>query len=191
MTKRGFAHIPAATRAAHGRLVAQLAVGGRPLIDAPIRAVASSVTAVGLRGKPILHANDLVTQISPVRAEIIGSDTATALGISVKAYAPVLELCRALISAGIDPSAPLEAYRGAILCLRVRTIGEGARVTVRTAGNGSPIFALEGPVGGAGASPTRQTRPAGAEQGADAADALSKRSDTLLAATRALPGRAR
>jgi hypothetical protein len=52
-------------------------------------------------------------------AELIGSTTATAAGISVTAYAPVLELCRRLVAAGRDPAAPLRAYRGDVLALRV------------------------------------------------------------------------
>jgi len=40
MTRRGFAYTPAATRKyeAHGRLAAQLAMDGRPPLDAPCRA---------------------------------------------------------------------------------------------------------------------------------------------------------
>lgn len=42
MTRKGFAYTPAATRKyeAHGRLAAQLAMDGRPPIDAPARMVA-------------------------------------------------------------------------------------------------------------------------------------------------------
>jgi hypothetical protein len=55
--------------------------------------------------------------------------------------APVLALCRALIEAGHDPNTPLEAYRGATLCLRVRSIGEGAKLTVKeTCRDGKPRF---------------------------------------------------
>ena len=61
----------------------------------------------------------------PIRAELIGSDTCTAMGIIARAHAPVLTLCRLLIEAGHNPSARLEAYRGSTLCLTVRSIGEG------------------------------------------------------------------
>jgi len=44
--------------------------------------------------------------------------------------APVLAVCRKLTSAGFDPSRPLHAYRGDTLSLKVRSIGEGARLTV-------------------------------------------------------------
>jgi hypothetical protein len=67
-----------------------------------------------------------------IRAELVDSDTAIAAGISVTAYAPVLELCRRLIAAGHDPTARLEAYRGPILCLIVRSIGEAADLDVRS-----------------------------------------------------------
>jgi hypothetical protein len=65
-----------------------------------------------------------------IRGELLGLSQATAAGITVTGrHAPVLSLCRALIEAGHDPAIPLEAYRGAMLCLRVRSIGEGAALT--------------------------------------------------------------
>jgi hypothetical protein len=75
-----------------------------------------------------------------LRATIIGSNQATANGVTVRGHAPVLALCRALIEAGVDPSTPLEAYRGSTLCLRVRSIGEGARLTVQDSKTGRPRF---------------------------------------------------
>ena len=70
----------------------------------------------------------------PIRAELIGSDTCTAMGIIARGHSPVLMLCRLLIEAGHNPSARLEAYRGSTLCLTVRSIGEGAML--RTASHG-------------------------------------------------------
>jgi hypothetical protein len=69
-------------------------------------------------------------------AELIGSDTAAATGIPVTTYAPVLELCRRLIAAGHDPATPLHAYRGLMLCLKVRSIGEAARLRISPTGVG-------------------------------------------------------
>jgi ribosomal protein L19 len=69
-----------------------------------------------------------------IRAELFGDDGATALGIKVQASAPVLALCRRLVEAGHDPAAALEAWRGVVLCLRVRSIGEAAQL--RLAGHG-------------------------------------------------------
>ena len=71
-----------------------------------------------------------------IGAELTGDDVAVACGITVKASAPVLALCRALIAAGHSPGIPLEAYRGDVLCLRVRSIGEGARMEINGKGNG-------------------------------------------------------
>ena len=67
----------------------------------------------------------------PIRAELTGSATATALGISARSNSPILTLCRLLIRAGHNPSARLEAHRGSTLCLRVCSIGGGARLTVK------------------------------------------------------------
>ncbi len=72
----------------------------------------------------------------PIRAEIVGDDTCIAQGITVRAAAPVLAMCRKLVENGFDRSIPLEAYRGATLCLRVRTIGEGARLEIMHGGMG-------------------------------------------------------
>ena len=67
---------------------------------------------------------------APIRAVLIGSDRCEAEGIIARGYAPVLDLCRALIKAGHDPKRALHAYRGGVLALAVRSIGEGARFTV-------------------------------------------------------------
>jgi hypothetical protein len=75
--------------------------------------------------------------MSPLRADLSGGGTAataTAAGITVQAEAPVLALCRRLLAAGHDPGTPLEAYRGDTLCLRVRSIGEGATLAINDGG---------------------------------------------------------
>lgn len=106
-------------------------------------------------GVPLLDPQQFAD--APLRADLVGFDTCSALGITVKAHAPVLELCRRLVKAGIDPSTPLEAWRDDILALRVRSIGEGARLTVKTAGNGTPIFTLDDGCKGAAAPPVSET----------------------------------
>src|SRR5262245_15853776 len=77
--------------------------------------------------------------MSPIRAEIIGDNIARAGGIMVTGHAPVLKLCRELVRAGHDAATPLEAYRGEVLCLRVRSIGEGAGLAVIET-DGTPRF---------------------------------------------------
>jgi hypothetical protein len=81
-----------------------------------------------------------------IRAELIGDSTAIAAGVTAHGRAPVLELCRRLVAAGHDSYLQLEAYRGDVLALTVRSIGAGAKLTVdeshgcrfvRFRGNGS------------------------------------------------------
>jgi hypothetical protein len=69
--------------------------------------------------------------MTPIRAVLAGSDRCAAEGMTLRANAPVLAMCRALIQAGFDPATPLHAYRGDTLCLTVTSIGWGARHTVR------------------------------------------------------------
>ena len=74
--------------------------------------------------------------LQPVHADLTGSDTCTALGITAHSTIPVLRLCRMLLATGHDPDTPLEAWRGATLCLTVRSIGEAAHLRVGTHGSG-------------------------------------------------------
>src|SRR6266540_6575683 len=77
---------------------------------------------------------------NPIRAELIGMHQATAAGVTVSGRnSPVTALCRALLEAG-HPDSPLEAYRGTTLCLRVRSIREGAKLTVYDNSIGRPVF---------------------------------------------------
>jgi hypothetical protein len=79
----------------------------------------------------------------PIHAALIGSNCCQALGVTARGYAPVLDLCRALVAAGHDPRRPLHAYRGDVLALKVRSIGEGARLTVREDRAGPRFVAWE------------------------------------------------
>jgi hypothetical protein len=64
-------------------------------------------------------------------------------------------LCRRLVAAGYDPATPLEAYRGDVLCLKVRAIGEAAGLQINSHGTdfepvrqrraGSPMSPAEAP----------------------------------------------
>jgi len=68
--------------------------------------------------------------IKIIRAEVTGSDQASACGLTVCCSSPILTLCRQLIAAGHDPKTPLQAYRGATLCLHVRSIREAAGLEI-------------------------------------------------------------
>jgi hypothetical protein len=63
-----------------------------------------------------------------IRADLIGHATASACGLVAHSGSPVIALCRRLVDAGHDPESSLEAYRGATLCLTVRSIGEAANL---------------------------------------------------------------
>jgi hypothetical protein len=91
-----------------------------------------------------------------ILAEIIGIYRCAALGVEVHAPAPVLALCRALISAGHDRRRPLEAYRGDMMCLRVSSIGYGARWTVEDNRSGTPVLARWKEKASAGTGPASQ-----------------------------------
>jgi hypothetical protein len=90
-------------------------------------------------GGTVVRGNSLPTKnAQAIVAELIGSNTCTAAGITVVDHAPMLALCRALVTAGQDSNRPLHAYRGHVLCLCVRSIGEGARLTVEDDRHGRP-----------------------------------------------------
>jgi hypothetical protein len=78
--------------------------------------------------------------LTTIRAELTGSNTCTALGVTVRANAPVLEICRVLVAADHGPTLGLEAWRGDVLCLRVRSIGEAAGLTVEDNRHGTPVL---------------------------------------------------
>jgi len=71
-----------------------------------------------------------------IRAELIGSETATAEGVTVTGSSPVLLLCRQLIRAGHDPAMPMQVFRGDALAVIVRNIDEAARLEVNHHGTG-------------------------------------------------------
>ena len=74
--------------------------------------------------------------ILPIRAELSGSDHASACGVAVRSGSPVIALCRQLVAASYDPRTPLEAYRGNTLCLHVRSIGEAVGLEIAAHGLG-------------------------------------------------------
>jgi hypothetical protein len=97
------------------------------------------------------------TSQPPILAYIVGDDSCVAEGFTATGHAPILALCRKLIEASFDPRRTLHAYRGTTLCIKVRTLREGAALTVKTSGNGTPVFA---PLEGA-AAPPRASGPEG------------------------------
>ena len=91
----------------------------------------------------------------PVIAELIGSETCAAEGLTSCGSSPVLELCRLLVERGFDPNRPLHVYRGdhKYLALVVAGIGVGAQLEV----NGRGTSFAKRPVSVGTASPKRKT----------------------------------
>jgi hypothetical protein len=69
-----------------------------------------------------------------VHAELTGSNTCKALGVTAQGATPVLKLCRQLLASGLDPDAAMEVYRRGVLALRVRTIAEAAGLEINATG---------------------------------------------------------
>lgn len=78
---------------------------------------------------------------SVIYAELIGSDTVIAEGKTMRCKSPITALCRQLIKAGYDPAQAIEAYRGDVMCIRVRSIGDGAQWIARENSRSGPFFA--------------------------------------------------
>lgn len=72
----------------------------------------------------------------PIRAALVGSQHCSALGIAAHSYAPLLNLCKLLVASGVDPAMVLHAYRGDMLCLIVRSIGQAAALDINSHGTG-------------------------------------------------------
>jgi hypothetical protein len=74
--------------------------------------------------------------VTPIGAELSGSDICTALGITVRGHAPILLPCRRLIEAGHDSNRPLHTYRDETLCLTISSMSAGACLEVNAKGTG-------------------------------------------------------
>jgi hypothetical protein len=69
-------------------------------------------------------------QSSAIHAELVGSNECRFEGLHARAHSPVTVLCRMLVKAGYDPALPFEAFRGAVLCLCVKSLEAGAALIV-------------------------------------------------------------
>jgi hypothetical protein len=75
---------------------------------------------------------------------------------------PVLALCRELLRQGVDPDQVLQVYRNGVLALRVRSIAEGAALTVAEGDRGIPRFRRWKPMPlREGSPPARQIEKSG------------------------------
>ena len=70
------------------------------------------------------------SSVTPIHPELSGSDTCTALAITVRGHTPILLLCGRLIEAGHNQNWPLHTYRDETLCLTISSISAGACLEV-------------------------------------------------------------
>jgi hypothetical protein len=100
-----------------------------------------------------------------IRGELTGSSTCSAAGLIATSATPVLALCRELVSAGFNPDQPLDVYRGATLALRIRSIGEAAKLAVEDNKTGRPTFRRrrDRPARDGAAPPISETAPGAVE----------------------------
>jgi hypothetical protein len=113
-------------------------------------------------------------QAAPIRATL-ANKRCSAAGISASGYAPVLELCRALVAAAHHPDQTLHVFRGTTLAIVVGSIGKGAKLTVEDDARGRPRFRLWRDRRGGTASLTSQSQQSGHEQCASRDSALGTR----------------
>jgi hypothetical protein len=97
----------------------------------------------------------------PIVADL-GNDRCAALGLIGRGEAPALDLCRRLFTHGVDPQTPLHVYRGDVLALQIRSIGEGAELTVKCSPQGRPVFRKSAPKAAPGLAPAPPIAPAAA-----------------------------
>jgi hypothetical protein len=74
--------------------------------------------------------------VQAIRADLTGTNTCTAAGVTARASAPVLALCRELLAAGVDPDRAMQVYRRATLSLHIRSIGVAAGLEINGDGTG-------------------------------------------------------
>jgi hypothetical protein len=98
---------------------------------------ASETDQLGRQVTPETNRQQSLTQ-APILATLAGADLCSGEGIAARGHAPVLDLCRALVEAGHDPKRALHAMRRGVLALTVRSIGEGAELTVADDRHGTP-----------------------------------------------------
>src|ERR1700751_1970902 len=64
-------------------------------------------------------------------AHLIGDDRAQARDVVFRSRSAVFAFGRALLAAGANPNSKLECFRGSVLAFTVKTIGIGAKLTIK------------------------------------------------------------
>lgn len=112
----------------------------------------------------MLHISNITLRASalPIKAELSGSRSCSAAGLSVDAYAPVCALARQMIRNGFGPERGLEVHRGSVLCF-VTTLATAAALTVEDGPDGVARFRPYRPPGLGVAPPIASSAPVYAE----------------------------
>jgi hypothetical protein len=97
---------------------------------------ARSNVSIADRTSSIAKPSSQSSQGVSIRAELIGSDCCSGVGLVARGSAPVLALCRKLIEAGDNSTTALEVWCCNTLTLTIRPIDEGARLEVSPRGVG-------------------------------------------------------
>src|SRR5215472_11168805 len=105
-------------------------INGAGPVSAATEIEAQKLLGTGERREP----SSTFPNLHAIRADLIGSDTCTALGLTCNSGSPVLALCRDLVTAGHDQASRLDVYRGDVLCLRIRSISECAELEINGKG---------------------------------------------------------
>jgi len=126
-----------------------------------------------LRGEPAITSSDILRHAETIleTVKVIGSkrfkDLCEKFGLGVSAA-----------DVASDNTGPVESFfreGGAtaadVACLRIRSIGQAAKLTVRSAGNGCPVFAWKHSAEGARAPPVRKNMPRVVPPGVSDSDA--------------------
>jgi hypothetical protein len=79
---------------------------------------------------------DQAAALAVITGRLDGSDHACSEGISATGTAPVLALCRKLVEHGYDPATPIHVFRGDVVALIIRSIGEAAQLEINAYGTG-------------------------------------------------------
>lgn len=105
----------------------EIAAAWRPRRSKGADLLSQNVDALHSQPQPLAQA---------IRAKLIGDDICITGATVVTGNAPVLAMCRRLVADGADPRTPMHVYRGDVLALKVKSIGEAARLEISPNGVG-------------------------------------------------------
>jgi hypothetical protein len=86
---------------------------------------------------PLANPDTSYHPVLQLRCELVGTDEVIGAGLAAHG---AFDMCRQLVANGVDPNVALECYRSGRFAFRVKSIGAGAKLTVReTAAEGPRV----------------------------------------------------